>query len=247
MILERIPGVRYSRVVRAWEGATVAILGGGPSLTAQAFERVREAREADRLRSVAVNDSYLLAPWADAHYAADAKWHAWHVAGVPKPALGLTAEDVRERWRVFGGERCTIEPAKDYPVAEEGAIEADERIHILRNVHHPYRGAGLSLDPGYLVTGWNSGFQALNLAILAGARRVLLLGFDACHTADGRTHWHGGHPKASSGDFKPFLRAFSAAEDAIARAGVEVLNCSPISRIASFPKVDLDEALEVTA
>ena len=45
-----------------------------------------------------MNDSYLLAPWADIHYASDPRWHAWHTAGVPKPALGLTAEDVRERW-----------------------------------------------------------------------------------------------------------------------------------------------------
>lgn len=247
MILERVKGERYSRVLPLWKGRTVAILAGGPSLTAQAFEAVRLARETDALRSIAVNDSYLLAPWADLHYAADAKWHAWHREGVPKPALGLTAEDVRARWAAYGGERCSIEPAKDYPEPKESALEADERVHLLRNVHHPYRGAGLSRDPGFLVTGWNSGFQALNLAILAGAARVLLLGFDACHTPDGRSHWHGGHPKASSGDFGPFLRAFSAAEAAIAEAGVEVLNCSPVSRIESFPKVSLDEALAVLA
>ncbi len=243
MILERVKGERYSRVLPAWKGRVAVILAGGPSLTARDFDRVREAREADAIRSIAVNDSYLLAPWADVHYAADSKWHAWHVAGIPKPALGLTAEDVRARWAVFGGERCSIEPAKDYPVPAESALEADLRVHLLRNVHHPYRGAGLSLDPGFLVTGWNSGFQALNLAILAGASRVLLLGFDACHAADGRSHWHGGHPRPSSGDYGPFLRAFSAAEGAIAEAGVEVINCSPISRINSFPRMTLGEAL----
>ncbi len=247
MILERVKGERFSRVLPLWKGRTVAILAGGPSLTAQAFEMVREAREADALRSIAVNDSYLLAPWADAHYAADAKWHTWHTAGIAKPALGLTAEDVRLRWSVFGGERCSIQPAKDYPVPAESALERDDRVHLLKNLHHPYRGAGLSRDPGYLVTGWNSGFQALNLAILAGASRVLLLGFDACHTADGRSHWHGGHPTPSSGDYEPFLRAFSAAEGAIADAGVEVVNCSQISRINAFPKMPLEETLAVTA
>lgn len=243
MILERVKGERYSRVLPAWKGRTAVILAGGPSLTAQAFESVRAEREAGEIRTIAVNDSYLLAPWADVHYAADAKWHAWHTAGVPKPELGLSAEDVRLRWETFRGERCSIEPPRDYPVPAESALEADERIHLLRNVHHPYRGAGLSRDPGYLVTGWNSGFQALNLATLAGAARVLLLGFDACRAADGRSHWHGGHPRPSSGDYEPFLRAFSAAEAAIAEAGVEVINCSPISRINSFPRMTLGEAL----
>lgn len=237
MILETVAGEGYARVLPLWRDYPVAILAGGPSLTPAQFERVRIARAADLLRVIAVNDSYLLAPWADLHYAADAKWHRWHREGVAKPALGLTAEQVRELWRAFPGERASIQSSEQC---------ADPRVKLLRNAHAPAadNGSGLSRDPGYLVTGWNSGFQALNLAILAGSRRVLLLGFDAAPGPNGASHWHGGHPSAGgSKRFELWRRAFSAAEEAIRAAGVTVINCSPASAIESFQKAALEEVL----
>ena len=244
MILERLAGERYSRVLPLWRDLTVAILGGGPSLTAAQFEAVGAARAADRLRAIAVNDSYLLAPWADIHYAADAKWHAWHTAGVDKPALGLAAAEVKARWQAFPGLRCTIAWGDEYPHGVPHEIDRDARVHILRPLHGSVHGVGLSRDAGALVTGRNSGFQALNLAVLAGARRILLLGFDGAPAADGSTHWHGGH-KSPSGPsiYKHFRAAMTAVEGDLAAIGVEVLNCSPGSAINSFPKVPLEEAL----
>lgn len=236
MILETVAGERYCRILPLWRDYPVAILAGGPSLALAQFEQVRRAREADRVRVIAVNDSYLLAPWADLHYAADAKWHRWHGAGVAKPALGLTAAQVRELWRDFPGERASIQSSEEC---------TDPRVKLLRNAHAPAdNGTGLSTDPGFLVTGFNSGFQALNVAILAGSRRVLLLGFDGAPATDGKSHWHGGHPTPGGVKrFETWRRAFSAAEAAIAAAGVTVLNCSPGSAIESFPKIALEEAL----
>lgn len=238
MILERIPGERWSRVLPAWKGKTVAILAGGPSLTRPAFEMVRAARDADRLRVIAINDSYLLAPWADVHYAADVKWHRWHKAGIDKPELGLRAEDIRARWAAFRGERCSIQPSEAH---------VDKDIHVLRNSDHPRSGTGLSLDPRYLVTGRHGGFQSLNIAILSGAVRVLLLGYDANLGARGETHWHGDHPIAGrdpvNNAYQTFRRSFTEAEHAITATGVKVLNCSLTSAIDTFPKVSLDEAL----
>lgn len=236
MILERIHGERFSRVLPLWMDYAAVILAGGPSLTQDQVDLVCTHREANRVRVVAVNDAYLLAPWADLHYAADAKWHRWHGEGIPKPLLGLTAAQVRERWRAFAGERCSIQ-------ASETVV--DDGVHILRNAHHPSQGQGISLDRGALVTGRHSGFQALNLVILAGAKTVILLGFDGAPSKDGKSHWHGDHPKPSSpACYKHFLRSFSAAENAITAAGVSVLNCSPGTAIRSFPRVPLAAALE---
>jgi hypothetical protein len=53
-----------------WTGETVAMLAGGPSLTPAAVEQVRRAG----IRTVAINTSFRLAPWASVLYAADAKW-----------------------------------------------------------------------------------------------------------------------------------------------------------------------------
>lgn len=243
MILERIEGSRRSRVVPAWKGRTAALLGGGPSLTIADVEIVRQARAEDRLRVIAVNDAYLLAPWADVHYAADRRWHAWHTAGIPKPSLGLSAADVAARWREFAGQKAAVEWGTEYPTPQPNAVIADESVHLIGNLHGPYHGEGLSLDPERIVTGRHSGFQALNLAVLAGATRILLLGYDGGAAPDGRTHWHDGHPVASA-DISQYLRSsFSAAERQLAEAGVEVVNCSLSSAINSFPKATLAEAL----
>lgn len=236
MILERIPGERWSRVRAGWDGRTVAILAGGPSLTPEAFDRVREEREADRLRVIAINDAYLLAPWADVHYAADAKWHAWHTVGIDKPVLGLRADDVRARWAAFMGQKCSIQPAAD-KVADD--------VHVLRNRDHPYNKHGLSFDPHYLVCGKHGGFQALNLAILAGAGRILLLGYDA-NPEDPRRHFHGAHPietDAPAQRYATFRESFRVAQHDIAATGIPVINCSPTSAIETFPRMTLEDAL----
>lgn len=236
MILRRIENDRFSEVLPAWDGQTTVLLGGGPSLTLAQVEMVKVAHEIGGVRVIAVNDTYLWAPWADAHYAADAHWHRWHTDGIAMPLLGMSADQVCKRWAAFAGQKCSIE--------NNGGNVTDESVHLLRNAHGNRHGFGLSLDPRALVTGRNSGFQALNLAILSGVKKVILLGFDGRVGADGKTHWFGDHPKPTSCAAYPLYRqAMSAAESDIAAADVTVLNCSPGSAIDSFPKVALEEVL----
>lgn len=235
-VLQRQAEGHFSEVRPVWKGRTAVVIAGGPSITAEDLALVEAARAADRVRVVAINDAYLVAPYADVHYAADSAWHDWHTAGIAKPALGLTADQVRERWALFAGEKCTIQSS--------GANVQDSRVHMLRNRDFPRYGMGLSLDPCALVTGRNSGFQGVNLVVLAGAARILLLGFDGHPMQDGRTHYCGGHPRTTPAAAYPlYIQAMSAAEAEIARAGVEVVNCSPGSWIDSFPKKRLAEVL----
>jgi hypothetical protein len=115
---------------------------------------------------------------------------------------------------------------------------------LLRNRNFPNNGTGISLDPEILVTGSNSGFQALNLAILAGARTVILLGMDGNPAPDGKTHFFGDHPRVEPMTIYPLVRAsFKAGAAAIKAAGVRVINCSPGSAISAFERMDLLEAL----
>ena len=237
MILRRIPGERFSEVVREWAGATVALLGGGPSLTAEQVEKVRVSHQAGRCRAIAVNDAYLWAPWSDVCYFADSSWWKWQTEGRAKPLLGLTAQDVRERFAAFPGQKCSI--------MWSGMNIADEAVHILKAKNGEDHDTGISLDPRVLAKGRSSGFQALNLAILAGASTVLLLGFDGKSADDGRGHWFGEHPRLTptAPFYEAMRRAFSAAEREITVADVRVLNCSLGSAIDSFPKVALDDFL----
>ena len=97
---------------------------------------------------------------------------------------------------------------------------------------------GLSMSPERLHTGGNSGYQALNLAVLMGAARILLIGFDM----HGQ-HWHGNHvgmanPEAQT--FQKWIAAFRTTTTDLRRAGVEVWNCTPGSKIDCFPRAPLE-------
>lgn len=236
MILRRLPESRFSEVLQNWKGATVVILGGGPSLTLDHVRSVEVAHKLERVKCIVVNDAYLIAPWADVHYAADSHWHAWHTAGVPKPVLKMTADDVRSRWTSFAGQKCTIE--------NSGANVKDESVHMLRNKHGTgTHGPGLSVDSRSLVTGRSSGFQSINLSVLAGASLILLLGFDAREGSD-KTHFHGGHPRPLPVQVhEVWRRHFTAAQGEIKAAGARVINCSPGTAITAFEIGNLDQIL----
>lgn len=98
----------------------------------------------------------------------------------------------------------------------------------------------LSRDPSRIVSGLNSAYQAMNIATLAGASRVLLTG---CDMQGG--HWFGEHPKplATASPFGEFIRKFEKAAPALVSLGVSVINCTPGSRLTCFPMMDLTEAL----
>ena len=60
-------------VPRAWVDETAVCIASGPSLTQADVDYVR-----GKARVIVVNNGYLLAPWADVLYAADARW--WMLA-----------------------------------------------------------------------------------------------------------------------------------------------------------------------
>lgn len=161
----------------------------------------------------------------------------WHTAGIAKPLLGLSAEQVRDRFSAFRGQKCSIHTS--------GLGIEDGAVHMLRNKHFPNNGEGLSLDPEYLVTGSNSGCQATNLALLAQPRLVLLLGMDGGLAPDGKRHWHGDHPVIEPDSIYPVMRkAFRALAEAAKRSNAaRIINCTPGSQVDAFERMPLDQAL----
>lgn len=104
-------------------------------------------------------------------------------------------------------------------------------------------GGGLSSRDGYIRQGGNSGFQAVGLALLFGARRIILLGFDMQYSQR-RSHWHGDH----HGDLhNPEPARFDAWMDHFAalgaQSGAQIINCTRDSALTCFPKADLIESL----
>ena len=94
--------------------------------------------------------------------------------------------------------------------------------------------------PGSVVSGDHSGFQALGLALTLGAVRILLLGYDC-----------GGNKRNCHSNREPRFSTeppFDQWADKYMQVPkrwpfVEILNCSPQSRITAFPKAEIGEVL----
>jgi hypothetical protein len=169
-------------------------------------------------RVIAVNDAYRLAPWADALYACDVQWWKWH-HGVPS----------------FTGEKWSLKVS--------GWRHASARypdVQLLTNTGK----TGLETDPTGLRTGKNSGYQAINLAVHYGAKRIVLLGYDMKLGATG-AHFFGEHPGHRRGPYRTFIPCFSTLVAPLHRLGVEVINCTRDTALDAFPKAPLAQVLRV--
>lgn len=190
-----------------WDGQTVAILASGPSMSSAV------AAKCKHLRTIAINNTFQLAPWADMLYAADDKW--WRLT---------------EGWREFVGLKVTcdnVDPKRTGAWFKE--------LLYLRHT-----GAeGFDPDPSCIKTGRNSGYQAIHIAAHAGAKRILLCGMDM---RGGHWHGQHKSGLSNKSCFEQWIELFATLKPELDKRGVEVWNCTQGSALKCFPYMDLDEA-----
>lgn len=214
MIVRPVDG-RLAEVTRECEGKTVVCLATGPSITQEQVDRVKG------LPAIAVNDAYLLAPWADVLYFADHKWYGWHCK--------------RAEFQSFAGQKVSIQ--------NHGLEVRDKTVLLLGKFFDSTKpDVALSEDPRILCTGSNSGYQALNIATLSGARKVVLLGYD-CRDVDGKAHFFGAHPDGTKPGYPSIKVHFQRAAKAAERMGIDVVNCSPGTNLDCFRLSRLEDEL----
>lgn len=188
----------------------VVIAAPGPSLN----EADLKAAKAKPL--LCVGDAYRLAPWADAIYHADYDWWAATPTDGPLPH--------HEAALYTGGIRYT----QSHAAAEAFGLECIPCKRL----------------PGFgaecLHSGGNSGFQAINLAILMGAEKIVLTGFD--YGSTDKKHFFGDHPGSLN---RP--HAYAAwlvyLRDACKRSPVPIINASRETAIDFLPRMTMDQAL----
>ena len=90
----------------------------------------------------------------------------------------------------------------------------------------------------------NSGAGAIVVAIMGGAKRVILLGYDCQHT-NGKTHWHGDHPNGLGNANRVNTWADKFAELAKDYQQVEIINASRETALQCFQQMDLEKALSL--
>jgi hypothetical protein len=171
-----------------------------------------------------VSDNYLKAPWADYLYACDFKWWKYHYRDyghhqMPKP-FGI--------FGFFAGELWT---------QHKNLFSAPGINHVVMR-----SGEGLGKD-NEINGGGNSGYQAINLAYLFGAREIILLGFDMKRGPSGEKHWFGDHPCGmnSSSPYDRWLKNFNCLAIDLTREGVRVINCTADSALTCFDRMTLEQ------
>lgn len=93
----------------------------------------------------------------------------------------------------------------------------------------------------------NTGAAAINLALIMGAARVLLLGFDMALDSEGRPNWHDRLIEKPNGNvYDRFIRGFGPEfiRDWVVKFGhAPIINLNPDSKLDAFPKRDWREFL----
>lgn len=212
------------RLYPHWAGRTVIVAATGPSLSDSA-----PLVAASGLPIIAVSDAYKVLPDADILYSCDKDWWDHHEGA--KSFKG-------ERW----SSHCLDPKSKDQKLF----TAALWKLNLVEGRYKP----GFSFNPHYIHYGTNSGFQAVNLAIILGAKRVLLVGFDMKGKKSGPKdkyevyHFFGQHrgklrntPPASH--IPCFVRAAPLIDNR-----VEIINCTEGSALPCFPRQQLHLAIQ---
>ena len=211
---DRTDGRDARAAAGTWAGQTAICCATGPSLTPEDVAYCRR-----RGRVVAINDAYRLAPWADVLYACDPSWWLEH-----EPHLA----DVTGAWWTMQHQHWTPARVARWPRMR---YAAQGPVH------------GLASVPGQIAYGRNSGYQALGLAVLFGAARIILLGYDMGIDRGGRTHFFGHHRRRNVSPYHLFLAAFATVAEPLRARGVEVINCSTTSHLTMFPRAAVRDVL----
>lgn len=189
---------------QAWAGERCFILGGGPSL--RGFDFAQLAGE----KVIGINRAFQFWPEAQINFAMDVDFHGW-----------VRRSHLAAAWAEFKGLKVWLDMV-GYPFSEE----------ILTVNSLGEQGIPTSLVDG-IYHGANSGYGAIQLALLLGAAPIYLLGYDMQFDA-GRAHFYDGPAAPPERVYKGFIPAL----DALARE-IEtgrVINLNPGSALQGFPK-----------
>lgn len=163
---------------------------------------------------IAINLTATLAPWADVAYGCDGAF-----------------------WRTYQAELAPVQ-------GERWTLDASAAAELGMLWIEGVDGVGLSQSPRRIFTGGSSGYQAIGLAYLLGAARIILLGYDMQRSGR-RAHWHPDHPVSlgNPGPFDQWVARFRPLANDLRRLGVQVVNASRATALDAFPRMSLEEAL----
>lgn len=200
-----------------WSDKPVAIVAGGPSLTHFDFDQLR-----GHCHVLAVSASMFDIPFAAAGFCLD------HIG-------------VRNWWERFKALPFEVWIGADGPFISGPNSKPSANMRFIQRTKLPH----ISESSRVINGGGTSGFGAINLAVLKGARRIFLFGYDYGTTTG---IWH--HNQANY-QFAPAQQEkskwltwadnFDLLKAPLRSRQVSIINCSPASAITAFPRTTVEE------
>ena len=223
-------GIQWGRVSPDLKATKIVIVGSGTSLKGFDFNRLNR----DDYYTISINDSVKGVPFANAWFTLD----PWGLEGpqLPKePFAGKLFAAVPQDY----GRRDAKNPA--HRVVPKREITYLQRL-ISNNLEEQQSTdmaflLNLAEDVRCISTG-NSGYGAFNIAYHLRPQKILLLGLDA-----GMGYFY--TPSKSNRPLSYLPRMFNSTQKQIEEANIEVINGSKNSKILTYPRFSIDEALEL--
>lgn len=214
---------------------TVVCLASGPSLTEDDVNYVR-----GKALVIAVNDTIRLAPWADVIYSSDQLWWARN----HKKAKAIAAVHRNLLVRINPKKGQMGPTRKNHCSGCRRILAANARCWCEGIVTLENAGPiGLSLKEDTICYGDNSGYAAVNVAVLLGAKRIMLLGYDMGADPKGRRHFYDTGAQTITSPYYKFRKRFATIVKPLEEAGITVINCSRRTALDAFPVAELRDVL----
>jgi hypothetical protein len=229
-------------VPRIWN--EVWIIGGGPSITEQFDIPKQIVQKVINGGSISEYSDYMNAI------------HEKHIIGIN---VAFMLGDWID-WVFFGDTGFYLKYARmlaGFSGLKISCSPKTKSVNWIKYLERSSGAFGISDKPYKVCWNGNSGAAAISVAVHAGAKRIVLLGFDMNLGENNIQHFHGMYrggarppsPKRIRGvervilPFNRHLKGFPAIARDAKRLGVEILNASPRSRIDVFRKVSVKEIL----
>ena len=187
--------------------STFLVIAGGPSV------KTLDLGMAAKFRTIAVNDSWEIAPWAEECFAGDHRWWKWNGKRALKEFAGefSSGKDIKE--------------APDHRVTKYHVTQTEMALWLPSHVFGP-----------------DSGSKAISRAYHRGARTILLAGFDLATGPKGETHYHDNHKLPTSPvDWEKWGSCQKRLAELLAEKGVKLfrvtepgLECIPYRPLETF-------------
>lgn len=231
------------KVPNMWEGGECWILGGGSSMPREfgipedIIQAVMNKQSPLSVYSpylspihgkhvIGINVAYKIGTWMDMVFFGDSSFYEIH----------------RQELSHYPKLKVSCAPKVETTFMNDGIkfLKKDSKIQ------------GISTNPRTVAWNKNSGAAAISVAANAGAKRIILLGFDMTLNEGGEQHWHQEYKVkqtktslTTKQTFTIHMQGFNAISRDAKQRGIEIINASPNSKIQQFEKVSVKELLYI--